>query len=341
MVSTTSLGDTILATPAVAAARRAWPQAEIFALIHRRWTSLLEFCPHLDGLIAYPGKFRAVFRLLKKLKRLDLDLALILQGNDPDIVPLIYLSGARYLVYRDSTKFSFLLDKALPLQDPERKVQERLVDVVRSVAGPLESGGLELCLSDNQRAWADDFWLQAGIGLEEKVIVLNPGGSRQPKQWPEEHWRDLIRKLVHRAGLRLVLMGAPAERPLMESLAAEAGGSKVIVAAKPAIMESAVLLERASAFIGPDSGLAHVAVSLGKPVAVMFGPDNPTFTGPHNNRAPAVVLQADPSVCPDIAACHKKECRPNKCLEAITPDMVIEALTGPLKFPLAPEGKIR
>ena len=334
LVSTTGLGDTVLSTPAVAAAREAWPEAEIYFLVKKEWAGLFSACPRLNGLALYPGKFKNLRALLRQLRDLDPDLALILHGNDPDIVPLAYLSGRPFLVCRDSVRFDFLLDQGVGLADPDRHIAERRLDVVRAAAGPLASRPPEIFVPEDKRAWAVRHWADLGLEPGQRLLALNPGGSRQPKRWPDEHWRDLIGRLSKVKGLGLAMFGSPAERTLLEDLAGAPDRKPVLFVTRNDLLETAALLERAEVLIGPDSGLVHLASALGLKVLVLFGPDNPVLSGPFMTRSPAAVLQADRSVCPDIAACHKKVCRPNVCLAEITPDRVLAALKADLEFPL-------
>lgn len=333
LVSTTGLGDTVLSTPALAAAREAWPKAGLHALVHRRYAGLLSACTHLDGVVAYPGKFKKVRSVLGRLKEIDPDLALILHGNDPDILPLAYLSGRPYLVCRDSMRFAFLLDKKVRFTQPDRHIAERRLDVVRAAAGPLASRPPEIFVPEDKKSWAREYWRDLGLGPRERLAVLNPGGSHQAKRWPDEHWRELIRRLDALEGLSAALFGSPAERGRLEDLA-RASDRPTFMATRPNVLEAAALLERADVFVGPDSGLAHLAMALKIKSAVLFGPDNPVLSGPYLNQAPALVLQSERSACPEIAACRKKVCRPNVCLSEITPDRVLAALETNLGFPL-------
>ena len=330
LVSTTGLGDTIISTGAVALAGQAWPEARLHLLVHQRWAALFTACPRLASIIPYPGKFKGVAGLVRRLRAIEPDLALVLHHNDPDVLPLVWLSRARHLVCREGTRFPFLLDTAVPLTDPRRHIAERRQDVVRAVAGDLPSLGLELFLPDETRAWAEDFWRRAGIAPEERLIALNPGGSRQAKQWPAENWIALLRSLDGRPGSRTALLGSPAEEPAMRALREAAGRPNLPLVAQGDVLRVAGLLARASALVGPDSGLAHMAAALGVPEVVIFGPDNPILSGPLRNRAPAVALGAGPEVCPDLFACHLKTCAHRRCLTAVTPERVIKALAEEL-----------
>ena len=324
LMSTTGLGDTVMATPSFAAARKCWPQARIYALLHRRWADLFRMDPHLDEILVYPGKFKKVFSVVRSLRKAGPDLALILHGNDPDVVPLAYLSGAGFIVGRSASRFAFLLDRGLDLSDPNRPNIQKYLDLLRAVAHGVEEGGEEIFLSEAQRLWAADYWSGQGLGPEEKLVVLNPGGSHQAKRWPDHYWRELILEFNQRPDVRPALFGSPGELPYMQKLARGLSGPAPLIAARPNPSEAAALLTRAAILIGPDSGLSHVAVGLGLPCLIIFGPDNPARTGPFHNRAPALVLGADSSVCPKITACKDKKCPDNVCLKAVTPEMVID-----------------
>lgn len=333
LVSTTGLGDTAVSTPAIHAAGRAWPDARLNVLAHARWAGMLEADPAIDKVIAYPGKFKNIWNLTRSLRSLAPDLALILHHNDPDIIPLVYMSGARFIVCRDSTPFNFLLDRPVSITDPLRHIVERRMDIVRAATDRCgQAGPLRIVLPEDKKAWASEYWLTRGVKKEDRLIVLNPGGSRQPKRWPSDHWKKLIDRFRGRRNLRIALFGSSSEREPLEELASSVTGPEVLVEAGRPLIEAASLIESAMVMIGPDSGLAHVAQGLGVPVIILFGPDNIHLSGPRFSSAKAAALQLEPDVCPDIGKCRKKDCRPNRCMEGVTPDMVIEALKNDLEL---------
>ena len=65
LVLTTGLGDTILSTPAVRAMRKNFPDSTIKLLVRENWFSLFQNDTHLDGIIAYRGKYRKFFKTIK------------------------------------------------------------------------------------------------------------------------------------------------------------------------------------------------------------------------------------------------------------------------------------
>jgi ADP-heptose:LPS heptosyltransferase len=55
------------------------------------------------------------------------------------------------------------------------------------------------------------------------------------------------------------------------------------VSASVPLAETAALVARADLCIGVDTGLVHLAASLGVPVAVLFGPTDPAVWAPQNS----------------------------------------------------------
>jgi ADP-heptose:LPS heptosyltransferase len=281
----------------------------------------------LDGIIPYPGKFKGLRRLIRDLRSFRPDLAVIVHANDPDILPLCWLSGAGTIIGPAVSRFSFLVDVVVPPADPRTPYVERYLAGVRAAAGfPVPAGPEILFLPKERTDWADEFWAREGLGTGEPLVVMNPGGSHESKRWPDDYWRELIRLLGQADGPRLALFGSNAERPLLEDLARTAIHKTAWVVTRPQVVDAAALLTRASVLVGPDSGLAHMAYGLGVPAVIFFGPDDPALSGPYQPRGPAMVLVRDKSVCPQVPGCRKKVCRPNRCLLAITPDEVTRAV---------------
>ena len=336
LISTTGLGDTVMSTPAMAAARTLWPEARIQALLHRRWASLLTASPRLDGIIVYPGKFKGVPGLLRRLRAIEPDLVFILHGNDPDIFPLAWLSRTSYLVGPAASRLAFLADRAVSCPDAARHYVERRLDMLRAAAGPVSTVGEEIFLPRERTEWAREYWRKTGLRDLDRLVALNPGGSHPAKRWPEEHWRTLTRMLLENANLRLALFGSPAERGVMEGILRGLDAGRVYLVDRSDILETAALLNRADVLVGPDSGLAHVAVGLNRPALILFGPDRPELSGPLLNNAPARVIRKDADTCPRIGRCRRKHCPDTRCMAAIAPKEVYDELrTGFLPLDLA------
>ena len=57
------------------------------------------------------------------------------------------------------------------------------------------------------------------------------------------------------------------------------------------LLEAAALLEMAFVYVGPDSGLGHIASAMGTPTVTLFGPLNPARYRPWGEKSQFVVGQ--------------------------------------------------
>ncbi len=128
--------------------------------------------------------------------------------------------------------------------------------------------------------------------VEERYVVLHPAGAENPgsrmpsKRWPIRSWVEIVNWLASR-GVGVVLSGSGAERSLCLEVAARSapGLDRIsIVAGKAGLMESVAIVARAAAFVGPDTGMSHLAAATGTPTIAIFGPTNPGRYAPRGQR---------------------------------------------------------
>ena len=80
------------------------------------------------------------------------------------------------------------------------------------------------------------------------------------------------------------------------------------------------VVSRCRLLIATDSGVRHFGVAFGVPTVVIMGPTDPLHT--RSDYANTIILRQDVPCGP----CHLRECpTDHKCMELITPEMVIEA----------------
>jgi len=118
--------------------------------------------------------------------------------------------------------------------------------------------------------------------------ILAPGSGGKAKRLAPELVGGLARRLAERHGAALVVLG-PAEEPAYrQAVAAELAGSGAEVLADLEIGELARALAAAPFYIGPDSGVSHLAAALGAPCLVGFGPSDPRVWAPRGPRVRVV-----------------------------------------------------
>ena len=125
-------------------------------------------------------------------------------------------------------------------------------------------------------------WLTAGGPvLPQPYTLLVPGAAphRPAKRWPAARFGELAR-LLNRQGLRPVVAGAGADRPLAAEIAA-ACPATLDLTGRTTLTDLAGLAARAALAVGNDTGPMHLAAAMGCRCVVLFsGRSDPALTAP-------------------------------------------------------------
>ena len=152
-----------------------------------------------------------------------------------------------------------------------------------------------------EKAKSDD-WLRARGYRGEPIVLVQPGNhrtmgrrrlrnwrGRDDKVWPVTHWVELLHRLHGQLpDAMLVLRGAAAEMPLLESIRVAAGMSCVI-SASTELRPLFALCEAAHSMISADSGPAHAAAALGVPLVVIYGTQSSRVWLPRSSNGSPVI----------------------------------------------------
>jgi len=164
--------------------------------------------------------------------------------------------------------------------------------------------------------------------------VFAPGAEFGPaKCWPAGHYAELAQGLSH----RVVLLGSGKEAGLCAQIAVAANQRRadccLDMAGKTTLDQALCLIAGAKAMVSNDSGLMHVAASLGIAQVALFGSSSPLHTPPLNARAHVLWLKNDDWYQPplDCAPCFERICplpagAHMRCLNDIRPARVLALL---------------
>ncbi len=202
-----------------------------------------------------------------------------------------------------------------------------------------EAAGFAVSESADSRIEVDnEFTLRAaeqigGNPEEERWLVLAPGSGETEahKRWPPVHFATLCNRLVDYADdIRIVLMGSPGERPLLEEISRRSRIEHPRLAIfAPARIEWALgALSVARCFVGNCAGPAHLAAAADTPIVGLYGPTNPAYTGPYSQDLRVVRLGMACSPCYHVKNIHG--CGNPICMRRIEPDLVFRAVCDTL-----------
>ncbi|NWH09297.1 MAG: glycosyltransferase family 9 protein [Alphaproteobacteria bacterium] len=211
--------------------------------------------------------------------------------------------------------------------------EHRLVQLGRAM-GLAEPPLPRIVVSEATRAKART--LMAG---SQPIIALGPTANWWGKQWPAERFASAIARLTGRtgplAGARIAVFGAPSERAMAEPLLGAMPKDLTIdLIGKVSLLEAFACLERATLFLGNDSGLMHLAAAAGVPTAGLFGPSPEAVYAPFGPRCIAV---RGPRTYEEIVrAPDFDHLAPRSYMLDLSVDRVVEAVTALVAPPSAP-----
>ncbi len=114
---------------------------------------------------------------------------------------------------------------------------------------------------------------EAGWDGDTPLVVVHPGAGGLAKRWPAEGFAAVLERFTGREGITLAVHQGPADAEAVAALDARIGG-RTIVVKEPALQTLAGMLGCAAAYLGNDSGVSHLAATLGVPSVVLFTADN-------------------------------------------------------------------
>lgn len=329
-----SLGDTVVALPALHLVERAFPGAERRLLTNMPTHSkapaafaVLEGSGLVHGFMDYPWRTRSfgdLARLWWKIVRFR-----------PQVV--VYLMGQRNTESRDRWFFRLCGvreviglptgDLAEPLYDPATGVWEhegaRLARCLRSRLGEVDlqdPANWDLRLTEAEERKAAEVLIPAG---NRPIVTCGPGTKMQAKDWGQENWRQLLSRLSREfPNHALVLVGAKEDAAAADYAAEEWGGPIINVCGKLTPRETAGVLRRAELFLGPDSGPMHLAAAYGVPCAIPFAAlDRAGRWFPIGSRHRLIYHHVDCENC-RLTVCIEER---KKCLTSITVEEMMTA----------------
>ncbi len=115
-------------------------------------------------------------------------------------------------------------------------------------------------------------WAAQAIPSNSVSVFL--GASIVLRRLTRPQWSSVIQGVLAK-DLHPVLIGGKDVAAIADDIAREMHNPRILnFAGETTLMQSAALIQRSRTFIGPDSGLMHVACGVGTPVVAVFGPGN-------------------------------------------------------------------
>lgn len=322
IIKPSAIGDVVHTLPILNLLRRRFPSAKISWLLTPACVGLLDGHPQLDEIILFDRRrFGKSWRDLSAASEL-ISFAADLRARKFDLVIdlqgllrsgwLTWQTGAAARVgFANAREFASLAyTHRVKVSTDEQHAIERYLSIAEALGCGRTPVEFTFATDSADRDFATT--LLAGM---DRFAVLLPGTNWATKRWPVEYFAELVQPLREKWNLQTVIAGGPDVQPL----AAKIPGARDLTG-KTNLRQLTALLESAAIVIANDSGPMHIASALGKRLVTLFGPTNPTRTGPYGR--PDTVTRIDIPCSP----CYSRTCSHQSCMQWLTPQIVLRQI---------------
>ena len=355
IVKPSSLGDVVTAMPVLRGIRRTFPQAHVSWLVARSCADLVRHDSALDEVILFdrrhlgkawwsPRAAWDLLALLRQLRRGKFDWVIDLQGL---LRSALFSAATRAPVrcgFADAREGAAMFySHAVRVKAPH--TVQRNLELAATLGIDARPEDFTLQVSPEGKAFAQEFLHARGLREKEYIVCVPP--TRWPtKLYPVRHWRTVVGELAKRR--TVVLMGAPGDRELCESILCGTGILPVSSPPNPAkalaglsdepgsnfptifnlagqtsVAQMVGLIAASGGVICSDSAAKFIAPAVGVNALALLGPTRVESTGPY---VPDPSVQAESVIAPVACqGCLKRRCRHCICMELIDPKRVIDA----------------
>ena len=311
-----SIGDTVLITPCLTALKSWRPELEIDVLLEPLSAPILRHHPLVTAIQEIPMPHSTVVRqmargrMLIELRARHYDLAINLHGGTTSMF-LTYLTGARTTVALANLPGANLMSVSVPApeeiwQKTDTHTVENQLALLKWIGVPMPSPLPATSLALDPQAVARTARLLAQAGIGREFALVHPATALPAKQWDPLRFARAIDYLYQRYRLPSLLVALPSQQATLETIMAN-----ISVPAYPFIdlplEDTMALIANATLFLGIDSGPAHIAAALARPLVVIFG----LAITIHHWRPWATSLSR--MVCPAVTRAELCPSRPSKC----------------------------
>lgn len=336
MLQLDHIGDVIFTTPAIRKIKKLYPDAKIVSIVGSWANDVLEHNPNVDEIVVFDApwfdrkqktsQFKGIINLKNLLRQLKPDMIIDFRGDLRHNLPM-YLAKIPNRVGFGITGGGFLLTKEVDFPFESHAVL-RNMSIPKTLGANIDEDRIktEVYLNQSEIDWIENFI--SDNNLNNKLLIgIHPEAGFPSKQWPIDYFIKTINNLSDKLGNDAVFIITGKHNLFNARNEALLRKIKIMdLTGKTSLKQLAALLARLNLFICGDTGPLHIATAMNYPtVAIYSGTNDEKIWGPWNGKVE--VLKVDIECSP----CGKKECSDPKCLNLITPQMILESSLKLLK----------
>jgi heptosyltransferase-2 len=321
-----AIGDVAITLPAVLGFLKQFPDTRVDFLTTRTVVSLFDSLPLRGNMLAFPdhldrwGRLRWGLRFGQTLRNKKYDVVIDLQRNWVSrLVRRMISPGA----WSEFERFS------------PKTAGERVLCAFGAAGFEHIANVYRLPIDPVAHEQAKSMLLSAGWNGTSRLIVMNPAGLWETRQWPLENYLFVAKLMLEENETQFVLLGTNRITEKTQYIRKHLGRSVVDLVQHTTLGEALAILQFADGIVTEDSGLMHMAWASRIPMVALFGSTNHVWSAPTGDWVRC--FHSGDLPC---SACMQALCKYGDvhCLTRITPHMVHEAMKEMLA---KPRGSVR
>lgn len=338
------IGDVVFTTPVIGALRQRYPDARILYLVEASAAPVVAAHPDLSSVITVRHS-RGVerigddVRLARRLRRERIDLAIDLHGG-PRSALLTWATRAPVRVGYDVPGRAWMYTHVVHrprIYRPRHAVVNQWDLLAALDAGLADSPDrtrdrVTMHVPVAAAAETRRTLIDRGVGDGTRLVILHVSAGNPFRRWPESSFATVAATLATPPHDCAVLITAgPSDRQAASRVMTDArrragvDPARIVDAEDLSLWQLRAACDRASLYVGGDSGPLHIAATSDVPIVALYGPTLAERSEPWRPASiPTANVDAGPLPC---RPCDQRVCAPGdfRCLTNLDPSAVIDA----------------
>ena len=337
-----SIGDIVLLTPTLWLLKEWRPDLRISVMVESRFQELLQGNPAVEEILS-PGEGTGARNLLsrlaviRELRRRGFALCVNLHGG-PTSRLFTRWSGAQWRVgfahYRGARLYNVIVpDARFILNQPSLHTAEHQAAAFFHLGLPRhEIPRAQIFSGAGHAEWWGARRASLGIPPGQPYAIVHPTALYKTKEWAPEGFARLGEFMEGDHGIVPIYSCGPGESPVLDAVQ-KSSAIPIRRLGGVSLAQFAAVLAEARLFVGNDSGPAHMAAALARPVVVIFGSSSSLIWGPWPGKGskPASRVVQNPFPCNPCPGDHCYQFPRPECILSVTFDQVRDAVEEVLR----------
>jgi len=334
IVKLSAIGDVVHTLPSLAALRRCYPEAHITWVVEEASSDLISNHPDLDRIIISRRKcwienlkkfdnikatIADIRLFVRTLRDRKYDLVIDFHGLFKSSMIVLLSGGKRKMGYDSMQEFSGLfLTERIP-EDMEKHAVDRYLDFIRYLGADADNPEFNITVTEENKTRIESLLKAADVDINGPFVAVNPVAFWDTKLWEDDRFAGLCDRIIKELKCRVVFTGGKGQGGI-ERIQSMMVSLSVNMEGQTTLRDLAYLYSLSRLLITTDSGPMHIAAAMNTPTVALFGPTDPSRTGPYGNGH-TIVRKEMP-----CSPCFLKKCDTKRCMEEIGVDEVFEAV---------------